>query len=141
MADDYEVGYGKPPVKTRFKKGQSGNPKGRRAKVKNVSTLLAIELEKIIVVRDGSGERRLTKREALVTSLVNDAIKGKNQARALLLKILEVEAPAEPFVADEQDEHVLADWLSRRENGQGGREREAGEAKQTGEGDGDADEL
>ena len=26
---DYEVGYAKPPVKSRFKKGTSGNPKGR----------------------------------------------------------------------------------------------------------------
>ena len=25
----YEVGYGKPPVHTRFRKGQSGNPSGR----------------------------------------------------------------------------------------------------------------
>ena len=26
---DYEVGYGKPPKEHRFKKGQSGNPRGR----------------------------------------------------------------------------------------------------------------
>jgi hypothetical protein len=24
--DDFEVGYGKPPVRTRFRKGQTGNP-------------------------------------------------------------------------------------------------------------------
>jgi hypothetical protein len=29
MGDDYEVGYGKPPVKTKFQKGKSGNPSGR----------------------------------------------------------------------------------------------------------------
>jgi Family of unknown function (DUF5681) len=29
---DYEVGRGKPPVHTRFKKGQSGNPRGPRLK-------------------------------------------------------------------------------------------------------------
>ena len=34
MADDkdkrdYEIGYGKPPKQTRFKPGQSGNPRGR----------------------------------------------------------------------------------------------------------------
>jgi hypothetical protein len=40
---------------------------------------------------------------------------------ALLLKI-QVEAPVEPFVADEQDEHVLTDWLLHRENEQGGTE-------------------
>ena len=29
MPDDYEVGYKKPPPRTRFRKGRSGNPKGR----------------------------------------------------------------------------------------------------------------
>lgn len=29
MADDYEIGYGKPPKQTQFRKGQSGNPRGR----------------------------------------------------------------------------------------------------------------
>ena len=28
-ANSYEVGYGKPPQQAQFKKGQSGNPKGR----------------------------------------------------------------------------------------------------------------
>ncbi|MEO1104370.1 MAG: DUF5681 domain-containing protein [Pseudomonadota bacterium] len=28
-ARDYEVGYAKPPVRTQFKKGRSGNRKGR----------------------------------------------------------------------------------------------------------------
>ena len=29
MGDDYKVGYGKPPAKTKFQKGKSGNPSGR----------------------------------------------------------------------------------------------------------------
>jgi hypothetical protein len=32
MSDSYEVGYGKPPKDTQFKKGSSGNPKGRPKK-------------------------------------------------------------------------------------------------------------
>ena len=27
---DYEVGYGRPPVQSRFQPGQSGNPAGKR---------------------------------------------------------------------------------------------------------------
>lgn len=66
----HKVGYGKPPIHTRFKKGQSGNLKGRKPKVKNVSTLLSMELDRLIVVRDGEVEKQISKREALVTSLV-----------------------------------------------------------------------
>jgi Family of unknown function (DUF5681) len=38
---EYAIGYGKPPVHTRFAKGQSGNPKGRpKNPSKNTSTSL-----------------------------------------------------------------------------------------------------
>jgi hypothetical protein len=111
---DDDVGYGRPPKHSQFKKGQSGNPKGRRPKSRNTSTLLAEELDKLITVKDGSGERRLSKREALMTSLVNDAITGKNQARPLLLRILEVSNPPEPFLATDEDAAALDAFIERR---------------------------
>ena len=37
--ESYEVGYRKPPVGTRFKKGQSGNPAGRPRGTVNLATL------------------------------------------------------------------------------------------------------
>jgi hypothetical protein len=37
---DYEVGYRKPPVHTRFKKGQSGNPRGRKKSSKNIRKIV-----------------------------------------------------------------------------------------------------
>ena len=45
MHDDKEVGYGKPPKATRFKKGQSGNPKGRPKGSRNFSTDVKATLE------------------------------------------------------------------------------------------------
>lgn len=36
-----EVGYGKPPLATRFVKGQSGNPRGRSRGAKDHKTILA----------------------------------------------------------------------------------------------------
>jgi hypothetical protein len=109
-----KVGFKKPPLKDRFKKGQSGNPKGRPPKVKNTSILLKIELDKIIVVRENGKEIKLTKREALITSLVNDAITGKNQARPLLLKILDVSPPVDPFVATDEDDAAFDAFLNQQ---------------------------
>jgi S-adenosylmethionine/arginine decarboxylase-like enzyme len=44
------VGYGKPPLHTRFKKGQSGNPRGRPRGAKNLSTLVSDALDQTVVV-------------------------------------------------------------------------------------------
>ena len=68
---DYEVGYGKPPCQTRFKKGHSGNPKGRTAGDKNLSTLLSEALNERVVVTQNGRRRKITKRKAIVTQLVN----------------------------------------------------------------------
>jgi Family of unknown function (DUF5681) len=67
MADDqhdYKVGPGRPPLHTRFQKGQSGNPGGRSKK--QLHALLADALnEQVFVTIDGE-RRRITKREAVV---------------------------------------------------------------------------
>ena len=58
---DYEVGRGKPPVHSRFKKGQSGNPRGPRSK--NLPALLVDALnEKVVATIDGE-RREITKPE------------------------------------------------------------------------------
>ena len=42
----YEVGYGKPPVATRWQPGQSGNPKGREKGARGLKTDLAAALNR-----------------------------------------------------------------------------------------------
>ena len=49
---DYDVGYGKPPRHTRFKKGQSGNPRGRPSGSKNLATVLSEALNELVIVAD-----------------------------------------------------------------------------------------
>jgi hypothetical protein len=68
---DYEVGYGRPPQTSRFKPGQSGNPKGRPRGAKNLSTLAREKLQTKVSVREGGRERRMSKGELGVTKLVN----------------------------------------------------------------------
>ena len=57
MAQDYEVGYRKPPKHTRFKPGRSGNPRGRAKETRNLRTDLVDELAERILISEG-GRRR-----------------------------------------------------------------------------------
>lgn len=83
---EYEVGYGRPPTHTQFKPGQSGNPNGRPKGAKNTKTILAEELDSRITLSEGNKKITLTKREAMVKSSVNKAIKGDHRAFNLLYK-------------------------------------------------------
>ncbi len=89
MADEdnpeYAVGFGKPPRRTRFCKGQSGNPKGRPRGAKNLATLMEKVLKEPVVISENGKRRRITKREALIKQLVNKAIAGDPRSIKLLL--------------------------------------------------------
>src|ERR1700757_3421057 len=67
---DYEVGHCKPPVGTRFKKGQSGNPGGRRAKA-TTAPLLVRKFEEQVVVAAGGRRQKTTRREVVMVQLVD----------------------------------------------------------------------
>lgn len=110
----YKVGHGKPPKEHQFKKGRSGNPRGRKPRERNASTLLRLELDKLVVVRDGIREIKISKREALMTSLVNDAIKNKARARSDLFRLLDLSPPPEPFAPTDDDDAALDEYLRRR---------------------------
>ena len=91
---DYEVGYGKPPRHTRFKKGQSGNPRGRPRGAKNLTTLLSEALNEPVIVTENGGRRKITKREAIITQLVNRSATADLRAIKILLDMLrDIEAP------------------------------------------------
>jgi hypothetical protein len=115
---DYEVGYGKPPRDTRFKRGQSGNPRGRPPGAKNLSTLLNEALNELVVVTENGGRKRISKRQAAFKQLVNDAAKGNWRALKLLVDILQdIERRTEPQTEESSfslaDEKVIAQLKSR----------------------------
>jgi len=86
----YEVGYGKPPVATRFQKGQSGNPSGRPKKIPQLldpgRVLEAIDNEEITVTDNGK-RKRMTKAEIHFRQLFARAIRGDMKAARLIAKM------------------------------------------------------
>jgi hypothetical protein len=98
---DYQVGYGKPPRHTRFKRGQSGNPRGRPRESKNLPTLPTEALNERVIVAEDDGRRKITKREAIITQLVNRSAKADLRAIKILLDIIQdIERRTEPVSAE-----------------------------------------
>lgn len=87
--NDYNVGYKKPPKASQFKPGQSGNPKGRPKGTRNLATDLQEELSAKIVVREGNKQQRMSKQQALVKTLFNNALKGDIRAINTFLRLIE----------------------------------------------------
>ena len=86
---DYEVGRGKPPRHTRFKKGQSGNPKGRPRGSKNFYALLTKVLNERVVATLKGRQTTITKQEAILVQFVNQAVTGSfRHAQLLIIKVL-----------------------------------------------------
>jgi hypothetical protein len=75
--DDYEVGYGKPPKKSQFQKGVSGNPTGRPKKSRDLGAALLREANSLIPVNDNGRTMRISKHEVVIKMMINNAMKGK----------------------------------------------------------------
>ena len=116
---DYKVGPGRPPLRTRFRKGQSGNPGGRRKK--NMPALLADALNETISVTIDGEERQITKREAVVHQLVNKSTTADLRATKMLFDMMKdaehkagvATPPPEPRPLDAPDKEVLQLFVER----------------------------
>ena len=110
---DYEVGYGKPPRHTRFELGRSGNPRGRPGGSKNLSTLLSEALQEPVIVVENGRRRKIAKRQAIVTQLVNRSAKADLKAIQILLTMLrDIEGRADsgsvdPAAFTEADQQII----------------------------------
>jgi hypothetical protein len=113
------VGTGRPPLHTRFRKGQSGNPGGRSQK--KLHALLADALsEQVFITIDGE-RRKITKREAIVHQLVNKSATADLRATKMLFDMIKdaeqkagVTSPVpEPRRFDAADEEVMQNFVDR----------------------------
>lgn len=97
----YEVGYGKPPIETRFKKGRSGNPGGRPKGAKNkarsvpalneerMKTVILEEAYRMVGVREGDRLIEIPVIQAVIRSIAANAAKGHQRSQQLFGELVQ----------------------------------------------------
>jgi hypothetical protein len=103
---EQRVGYRSPPEATRFKKGFSGNPKGRPKGSLNVITALTKALREKVVINENGRRKTVTKLEAALKQLVNKAATGDLRA---LRHLTELAQDAEKQLLNTSDKEELND--------------------------------
>ena len=102
--DDDSVGYKRPPEATRFKKGRSGNPSGRRKGTRNILSDLVDELSGQTEFDENGRHLKVSKQVAVIKTLVAAALDGDLRAIQALLTVC-ARIPA----ASDQNEELSPD--------------------------------
>jgi hypothetical protein len=104
---DYEVGYGKPPVHTRFRKGQSGNPSGKPKKVLSEDEILLRDLSSKVPVTEGGKQRHMSKLEVVLKQQVKLAMKGDPKAVRIIIDAYRRAMQNQARINDDQSEQPM----------------------------------
>ena len=118
----YSVGYGKPPLPSRFARGRSGNARGRPKGTKNLKTLIRQAMTASISIKEGTNSRRLSKIEGVVLRQLQNALKADDRSAMAVIKMAtqlgileELESnTAETFELSATDKQILEQLLTRR---------------------------
>jgi hypothetical protein len=110
--DPGSVGYRRPPMETRFRKGQSGNPAGKPKGSKNkpkpyaerLGSLMLEEAYRPITVSEDGNEITLPLAQAVFRSLATAAAKGEARAQAMFLKLVSASEEEAAMVGEMIDE-------------------------------------
>jgi hypothetical protein len=116
---DTGVGYGRPPIDTRFRPGKSGNRHGRPPGHANAKGTIARVINETVPVREGDKTRKMTKLEAVLQAHMMKAMKGDGRSASILIGLItrlgllgesETETLAE---LSEEDDAILEDYVRR----------------------------
>jgi hypothetical protein len=110
--DHPEIGYGCPPRHTRFQRGQSGNPDGRRKGVRTLAIDVKRTLRATVKLKDNGKVKRVSTQEAALMRLKEKALKGDQRALDRLLELarsynVEADAARQDEELDGDDQAIL----------------------------------
>jgi hypothetical protein len=108
------VGYGRPPKATRWKPGQSGNPRGKTKGVKSLKKIVQNEAASKIIVKEGGKSKTLTKAEVVLKALWSKAMQGDVKAILAVMTLLKEMLPTDAVEASKaglsaEDQKILSD--------------------------------
>jgi hypothetical protein len=117
-SDDDRVGYGRPPLHSRFRRGRSGNPSGR-PRGKGLRRLLQEALDETVVLRIGGKRRRLSKAELVIAGLVERSAQGEWHSLRLLFDVMQKLEPkgrrdTDPDPSEQADAEDARERLIRK---------------------------
>ena len=118
MADTFDVGYGKPPQHSRFRKGHSGNPRGRPKGSLDVKTELGRLLATKTKIKINGAVQTVSTSRALCLALIQKAMAGDVRAFSKIVELVgpemadELKATASVSSADID---IMQRALARRE--------------------------
>jgi len=107
----YDVGYKKPPTATQFKKGESGNPKGRPKGSRNFGTIVDRVFSRKLEALDNGRSRRVQAAEVMLTKILSKAIGGDASAQRISIGLLTMPkgdtGPAPTLFQSDADRELL----------------------------------
>ena len=121
-------GYGRPLKEHQFKKGQSGNPRGRPRGRKSIMAIINRALNNTVSVQEGGKRKTMTKMEAGAKQFANRVASGDPQALKTLIGFKDCPEWAEISAPSSQVNRItgadflrhaqlVSDRLRARENG------------------------
>jgi len=117
---DDAVGYGRPPRRTRFQSGRSGNPKGRPKGSRGIDKMLRDALSRRVRVQEDGRTRVLTVLEVIIRRVVNDAARMDQKALKILLSLTDRYGGTSETAVDmkelaAEDQAILANYLAEQQ--------------------------